>query len=227
MFDLLTIRQNGFEVAVAMIHDEHDCVLIDCGAIGTYDILKDVLQQKGKSVQDITHILITHHDHDHIGNLHALTRDNPRIKVLTSAIEKAYIEGEKEAIRMTQAKELQPTLSLEGQQNGLRFMEMLSQIKPTKVTTVVEDKEILPVAGGIEVLATPGHLPGHVSYYAIKDDVMVVGDAMIIENGMLKLANPKYSLDLELAQVSMDRLLAHPHHKLVCYHGGFITNSKG
>lgn len=223
MVEILMVKASAvFEVAVTLIYDDQACVLVDCGPIGTMQQLKEELNRVGKSIEDITHILITHHDHDHIGNLHALKQENPNIMVLSSLIEKDYLEGTLEPIRLTQAKELQPTLSMEQQANGIAYMNMLASVQPVDVDRVVYDGDVLDIAGGIQVVATPGHLPGHTAYFAVKDQVLAVGDAMIVVGGELQIANPRFSLDMEEAKKSMDKLCHIKSKMIVCYHGGSI-----
>lgn len=223
MVEVLMVKASDvFEVAVTLIHDEHACVLVDCGPLNTMTQLKEELSKVGKSVKDITHILITHHDHDHIGNLDQLKLENPSIIVCSSAIEKDYLECSKESIRLTQAKALQPTLDKEGQARGTAFMKMLELIVPTKVDLVVSDGDVLDIVGGIKVIAAPGHMPGHLAYFALKDQALIVGDAMVVENGLLQIANPKFSLDMIEAKKTMDMLCGMPYKLMVCYHGGLI-----
>lgn len=46
---------------------------------------------------------------------------------------------------------------------------------------------------------TPGHTPGHISLYFLQSKTLVAGDAVVIENGVLDIANPQFALDLEAA----------------------------
>jgi glyoxylase-like metal-dependent hydrolase (beta-lactamase superfamily II) len=44
--------------------------------------------------------------------------------------------------------------------------------------TALRDGDELPVAGGIRVVATPGHSPGHVAFHLTAHDVVIGGDAL-------------------------------------------------
>ena len=41
------------------------------------------------------------------------------------------------------------------------------------------DGELLPAGGGLRVIHTPGHSPGHVSLFRDSDRVLIAGDAII------------------------------------------------
>lgn len=82
--------------------------------------------------------------------------------------------------------------------------------------------ELLPWCGGIRVVATPGHTPGHISLYLPAEKTMVTGDAVVIEDGKLNLANPSYTLHMDDAVRSVRRLLDYDIRQLICYHGGLF-----
>lgn len=43
-------------------------------------------------------------------------------------------------------------------------------------------------------------MPGHISLFLTKTNSIVTGDAAVIENGELVIANPQFTLDLNLAE---------------------------
>lgn len=61
--------------------------------------------------------------------------------------------------------------------------------------------------GGIWIVATPGHMPGHISIYVRERKTLISGDALVVENGELAIANPQYTLDLVEAKKSIKKLL--------------------
>ena len=44
--------------------------------------------------------------------------------------------------------------------------DRLFPIPPVRVDAALADGEALPILGGLRVIATPGHTPGHLSFYA-------------------------------------------------------------
>ena len=82
------------------------------------------------------------------------------------------------------------------------------------------DGEELPYGGGIVVIHTPGHTPGHMSFFLPADHLLISGDALRVESGVLEGPNPKVTPDLSLAAASLRKLLGYPIDRVLCYHGG-------
>lgn len=63
-------------------------------------------------------------------------------------------------------------------------------------------------------------MPGHISIYIKENKTLIAGDALVIENNKLDIANPQYTLDMKQAKDSINKLLKYDIDKIVCYHGG-------
>jgi glyoxylase-like metal-dependent hydrolase (beta-lactamase superfamily II) len=81
---------------------------------------------------------------------------------------------------------------------------------------------VLSIAGGIEVVHTPGHTPGHIALFLRQERIMVVGDAANIANGRVTGPNPQHSHDMALGKESFDKLTAYYCRGVVSYHCGFL-----
>jgi len=73
-------------------------------------------------------------------------------------------------------------------------------------TTALDDGEILPLLGGLEVIHTPGHTPGSVCLYAARDGLLFTGDALEVRRGELSFASRLFSDDIRAARASVKRL---------------------
>lgn len=124
----------------------------------------------------------------------------PRIKVVASEIEAPYISGKKKSLRLEQAEKLQSKLNGIQRTDGIHFINILRSVEPVPVDIMVRDGDVLPWVGGVKVIATPGHMPGHISLLLEKFNVVVAGDAMVIEDNRLEVANPVYTLDAVTAK---------------------------
>ncbi|MNR40714.1 hypothetical protein D3C85_1590310 [compost metagenome] len=51
---------------------------------------------------------------------------------------------------------------------------------------------------------------------------MICADAVVIEHGSLEIANPQFTLDLDEAVRSVQKLLTYEIEQLICYHGGLF-----
>lgn len=206
-----------------LLQDEQHLVLVDCGYTGFLPQLVRALSEHGLTINDLTHVFLTHHDHDHVGTLAALKRSNPRIQVVAAKSEVDYISGRKPPLRLTQARTMQATLPSEQAAAGQAFIEMIERVEPATVDLAVDGGDLLPWCGGCEVLATPGHTLGHVSLYVKSCDTLLAGDAAVLSSGVLALANPEFAEDIEKAQQSLHQICEHRARTVVCYHGGVLA----
>ncbi len=199
-----------------------DVVLVDCGYPGCSAVLEGALAEAGIRPEQLTRLLLTHQDDDHMGAAFELVRKYPQIQIAASRIERPYLTGEKKNLRLAQAEQLQEHLPEEQKAFGLQFCEQLRAVRPVKVDLEVEEGDWFPWAGGCRVLATPGHTPGHISLYLEEEQALITGDAAVAEGGRLELANPQFCLDLEQAERSLERLRGIPCARYICYHGGVL-----
>ena len=203
-----------------VLRDDTHLVLVDCGYAGFLPILEEAMAQNGLSCASLTHVFITHHDHDHMGCLFALKQAYPHIVIVTGEAEALYLSGEKTALRLEQALAMQPTLPEDKQPFGEAFIRMLRGIEPVQPDQTVQGGDVLGWCGGCKVIATPGHTAGHLSLYLPSFDLCIAGDAAVLEQGRLLVANPEYAQNLSQAALSLERILQLNAGAVVCYHGG-------
>jgi glyoxylase-like metal-dependent hydrolase (beta-lactamase superfamily II) len=218
---------NGINSALhpVIVSDDQEMVLFDCGHSGALTQLSDRAFSVGFDLGRLTKVIITHHDHDHMGGLADLKREYPWIRVYASAIEADYICGKTKSLRLQQAEDQLALLSEDQQEHALNRIRMLKMIEPVEVDGTLDDGEVLDICGGIEVVATPGHLPGHISLYLRDFKTMIAGDALVVADGKLYRANPRFTLDRDEAYTSARRFINYAIDTMICYHGGVITEN--
>lgn len=210
------------EIHPVVLKDELNMVLIDCGYTGFLETIEQAMNEKNLFCSDLTHVLITHHDHDHMGSLFDLKQKYPKIKIVASKIEAPYISGQLKSLRLEQAEQMQQNLSDEQKTFALKFCNILKNVKPVKVDMEVSDGDVFNWCGGCSIIGTPGHTPGHISVYVNNNKTLIVGDAATIENGKLVIANPQFTLNIKDAETSLNKIRAYGAKKIVCYHGGIF-----
>jgi len=201
-------------------NDEKYTVLIDTGFPGQLPLIQEAVAKAGIALENLTHIVITHHDMDHVRSLAALKRTFPRAQVVSSAIEADYINGSKKSPRLKLAEQKAASLSPAEQQKTIAYTQMLRSVERIEVDKIFKEDELLPCFGGILIISTPGHLPGHISLYFEKEKTLISGDAMTMANGKVAMANPQYTLNMAQARVSVQKILKYDIEKIICYHGG-------
>lgn len=152
----------------ALLWDSDGATLVDTGIPGQLDAIRRGIENAGVDFQSINRIVLTHQDIDHIGGLPEILRARGgKIEVLAHEEDKPYIEGDKPLIKMNRERLAQMMESLPKPQR--QQLERIFSAPPSgKVNRILRDGEQLPLQGGIEVIHTPGHTPGHLSLFVKK-----------------------------------------------------------
>jgi len=208
-----------------VLKDDNETILVDCGYIGFMPVIEEAFRERNLDCNQLTKIIITHHDHDHMGALADFKQKYPNIKIVASETEAPYIEGKKKSLRLQQAEALQDTLSPEQKAFGEAFCKILKSVKPAKVDLLVHDGEVMNWCGGCKIVATPGHTRGHISLYLENKKTIITGDAAALENNRLVIANPQFTLDIENANKSLSKILNYDAESFICYHGGIYRRN--
>lgn len=211
------VEQHLFPV---VLFGKNDVVLVDCGYPGSLGILDAEMRRFGLMPESITKLLLTHQDDDHVGAAAELKEAYPNIQIIASERETPFISGERKNLRLQQAEEIQASLPEDQKEFGLQFCERLKKVRPVWVDNEISHGDAFDWGGGCEIVETPGHTPGHISIRASNNDFLITGDAAVIENNALAIANPEFCLDLKTAQKSLDKLLEFQCPCYICYHGG-------
>ncbi|MDP4152525.1 MAG: MBL fold metallo-hydrolase [Bacillota bacterium] len=213
-------RANKNPVHPVILIDEREMILVDTAFIGFLENIEKAFESHNLKCGDLTKVIITHQDHDHMGSLAALKRKYPHIEVIAGETEEPYISGKMKSARLLQAEERQKHLPEEQKTFGEAFINMLRNVEPCRVNTTVKGGDTFGWCGGCEIVDTPGHTPGHISLYLKKHKTVITGDAACVENGKIGVANPIYTLDMERAKEDIEKLLNLPATTYICFHGG-------
>lgn len=217
--------ENGnttMRLSPALIISDEELILVDCGTPGILPLLEEAFEREGYKLDDLTKVVITHHDHDHYGSLSELKRKYPHIKVVASEFEAPYLMGVKSSLRLQQALSIYDSLPEDRKEWARNFHAYLESIESVNVDVVVREGAFIDVAQEVSIISTPGHMPGHISVYVKGDKTLIAGDALIAQDGMLLMANPQYSLNLEEAMRSAKHLAEYDIERVICYHGGLF-----
>jgi len=92
----------------------------------------------------------------------------------------------------------------------------------------LEDGQIVPYCGGIQVVHVPGHTKGNISLYLKKHKLMVAGDTVFgDEEGNLSAPPEMYCEDVNIAKREIKKLLKYDFDALVLSHGkNILQNAK-
>lgn len=198
--------------------------LTDTGYENTLSQLRTALHEKSIDIINLTGVIISHDDIDHLGALYDIKKMNPLLQVYCSKTEEPSVTGKIEAERLVQAKQLLQQLPEEQQAWGKDFVALQKSIQRiSDVDHVVQENDL--ILGDIRVIATPGHTRGHISLYIEASKTLIANDAVVAEsNGELNIANPEFTLDLPAAIRSVQKIRELDIQTLICFHGGIVTD---
>lgn len=221
----ITFEQNEVVKAIypVIFRDKGETILVDCGYPGFLPLLERAAGQHGIGLSELTGVIITHHDIDHVGALAAFKEKYPSLKVYASKTESEYISGEKKSYRLIQAENMFDSLPDEQKPAAAEFQRALESIRPVYVDYVFQPGDSFPGLKGVRIIDTPGHTPGHVSIYFEEERCLLAADAVVYENKRLEIANPQFAFDIRLAVESIKKLAQLKIDRLICYHGGIVT----
>jgi glyoxylase-like metal-dependent hydrolase (beta-lactamase superfamily II) len=201
----------GFLNLTLLLDEDNGNTLVDAGLPGQAEAIDAALGEAGIGIRDLRRIIFTHQDLDHVGSGGALVRQSGA-RVIAHPADAPYIDGSLRPLKVTpEMLERRP-----------QMREVLDRLEPVRVDEHLEDGERLDLAGGIRVIFTPGHTPGHLSLYLERPKVLVAGDALTAEEGRLNGPNPPLTLDAGEAARSVRRLAELDVETIVCYHGGVV-----
>lgn len=207
-----------------LIWDDNTVILVDAGMAGTLPVIKKAMENTGVPFERLDKIIVTHQDIDHIGSIKDILNELTEVKVLAHEEDKPYIQGEKKLVRVNaNFMERISDLSEEEQKKVLYIFENSSA--PVDIT--LADGEELADCGGIVIIHTPGHTPGHICLYHKATKTLIVGDAMNISEGQLVGTN-KLILTEENAKTAADSLKKFEKYdveNVITYHGGLFNDN--
>ena len=159
-----------------------EIILVDTGRPGQGKGILNDLKSMNIKPHDVKHILITHHDVDHVGSL-AFLQQATEAKIWASKEDIPYIYGEK---------------SRPGIKKLISFIMRVK--KPQNINPYPEDQKIKD----IEVISTPGHTPGHVCL--IYNDVLFLGDLFRTSKGKVSPMNSFMNWDDSVLKGSIAKM---------------------
>ena len=203
-----------------LVWDDTSLVLIDTGFPGQFPLFQQAIEELGFQLSQLTHIMLTHEDLDHIGCLKELVAAAPGVRVLAHRIEAESISGQAPPNKVMANAAKKELTQEEKEQLEQRIANYKQYTVP--VDQLLDDGEVIPLCGGIEVIHTPGHTAGHVCYYMMRDKVIMTGDTVGVSGDSLTGPVPMHTPYMEQAVQSNRKLESTTAEALIAYHGGLF-----
>ncbi len=204
--------------------DEH-VVLVDAGTSDSLPFIQDAMNKAGAPFNKIDTIIVTHQDIDHIGGINNIINELKNVKVLAHVVEKPYIQGEKQLVRLKSSKIMDRINALPDDER-IKVLEMFENIS-VKVDEDLTDGYELDCCGGVTVIHTPGHTPGHICIYHEESKCLIVGDALNIEDEKLVITHKEAmnERDLDVIKGWLEKFSEFDVEYLISYHQGLFQDN--
>jgi glyoxylase-like metal-dependent hydrolase (beta-lactamase superfamily II) len=192
-------------VGVYLIEESGSVTIVDAGVPAYFDELPHELAAMGRTLDDISALVLTHGHSDHIGFAERL-RTEQDVPVSVHELDAALARGDvgNPAAGMGDRKlsSLLGFLLWSARRGALRLKNL------TEVSTFGDDAT-LDVPGALRVIRTPGHTPGSVVLHAEGHDALLVGDAFSTYSVTRGVEGPQiapFSADPDEAMASLSQL---------------------
>jgi glyoxylase-like metal-dependent hydrolase (beta-lactamase superfamily II) len=164
-------RSRGW-VRAFLVADGKNLTLIDSLADAHPFAILAAIRRMGRSVTDLKRIWVSHAHFSHLCGLAAM-RELSGAKVCSHPFEADIVSGDRKAQRVSIVPK-RPLRAYIPFQLGLALG--LGDHPPCPVDDALADEQ---EEGGLTVLHTPGHTPGHLGFWSEKHKVLLSGDAIV------------------------------------------------
>lgn len=189
-------------VSSYVIDGDEGVTLIDTLVPKREALIIKSLAEIGRSISDVSAIVLTHSHDDHTGSA-AAVKDASGAVVYASAGDAAAVRGE--------VRPPPPPMM-----DRLPFLKPIMRLLPVHPPVSVEHIIGEGVEGrlpeDLQVIDTPGHTPGHVSFLLDRDGgLLIVGDAAVakkgeVRRGYMNRAEPTFDSSLRhMAEFEFER----------------------
>jgi len=193
-----------------LVREEDGFTLVDALMSGSAESIIGAANQLGAPIR---RILLTHAHIDHVGSLDKLHELLPDAEVAISTRDARFLKGDM-------------SLDPNEPQDKLRGGYTPCKTEPTRLLNA-GDK-----VGSLEVIATPGHTPGHISFFDHRDKTLIAGDAFttlagISTGGVFRLLFPLPAMATwhrEITTRSAEALIKLQPSQLAVGHGPILVN---
>jgi glyoxylase-like metal-dependent hydrolase (beta-lactamase superfamily II) len=145
-----------------VVVDDDGLTLVDSSMSSPADDVARLTQELNKN---LIRVALTHAHGDHVGGVAGLRRRFPGVDVSMSERDAPLVAGD----------------------HSLRSGEPPTPVKGYFVKVDWQPQRLLRVGdrvGSLEVVAAPGHTPGHIAFLDVRDKSLIAGDAFQTRGGM-------------------------------------------
>ncbi len=197
---------NGF----ILRDDDEQVTLVDMGVKQSGKKVMAALRHIGSGPSDVTRLMLTHAHPDHAGGAAYVARETGQ----DFGIHEADASFAREGVSPPRDQSFFLGRLLGRGKNGF---------PPVSVGETFTDGQVVPFAGGIEVVHTPGHSPGHAAYLHRHSGVLITGDSIFNVLG-LRWSIKSFCTDFRMSQQTAVRLAELEYSTAAFTHGAHLSD---
>ncbi|WP_037575537.1 MBL fold metallo-hydrolase [Sporocytophaga myxococcoides] len=151
--------------------EDNQWILIDTGMPHSSSVVLSAVKERFGENSKPSAILLTHGHFDHVGGVVDLIKEW-NVPVYAHPLEFPYLTGEKSYPA--------PDPTVEG--GLLAKVSFIDPVEPINIKAVLKplpNDHSVPGMPGWQWIHTPGHSPGHVSFFRDEDKALIAGDAFV------------------------------------------------
>lgn len=178
-----------------LVDGDDGLTLVDTGTTKGVDALLRAITDMGRALSDIKRIVLTHAHPDHV-QAAPILREQTGARVLIHHADAAWLSLGR--------------VPAEGRSGtGARNYDRLpvAHWTPFDADETVDDADVIDGSGGLRVIHTPGHSPGHIALLHEPTRALLTGDA-VFHNKRLGLGPSTFAADPTAQAASLTRIPA-------------------
>lgn len=193
----------------AFLEDDGSVTLVDCGLKRAPAAIVRGLAALGRRPSDVQRILLTHAHEDHAGGAARMVEQTTAAGVTVHVDEATYARtGSRPPVPRTLFSRLRS-----------------GGFAPVPVVGELVDGQVLDIAGGVQVLHTPGHTPGHISLLHADSGVLITGDSIFNMNARMRWPIAAFCTNAVQNEQTATRLADAEYSTAAFTHGPHIAES--
>ena len=180
----------GTHISRIYLIEDDDLTLIDTGMPWSAGRVLRYIRSIGRHPEELRRILMTHSHPDHTGGAPGIVKKSSAEVVAHQLDSRKLGEGH--------------VLTYLGKFSSLHVA--IPFLKGIPLGHAVAEDEVIPVAGGIRALHTPGHTAGSMCYFLEHEGLLFSGDTIFSDFGRVSCSMPFPGTDVVRYKQSLERL---------------------